>query len=247
MLRLTVTPALRAAIDEALQSPSLPDADRRLLTPFQSPSSGGGDANNNDNSYMPNSISVAELAALRRAAVGACGVNGDGRQRHRLRDMLRGSTIDFPRRRPAPVVDPAQELRKRQQRERVAADEFSRLVASVDPTQDAQRLAARTKASVTLKSASFALHIIVGMLLGFAAGYMLAKNLYAGGQTVQVLGGIVGMVGTLVVEITLYIVREEKLNRHLEKKRQAKARSEAAQLSAGMDPLELSELKKKNF
>ncbi len=241
MLRLTVTPALRAAVDQALQSASLPDADRRLLAPFQSPSSGGGgraDDAQQDNVVgdgTPSGMPIEALAALRRA--------GGGGQR--LRSLLRGSAMEFPRRRPAPVVDPAQELRKRQQRERVAADEFSRLVASVDPTQDAQRRAARTKASVTLKSASFGLHILVGMLLGFAAGYMLAKNLYGGGQTVQVLGGIVGMVGTLVVEIALYIVREEKLHRHLEKKRQEKERSEAAQLSSGMDPRELSELTKK--
>ena len=42
---------------------------------------------------------------------------------------------------------------------------------------------------------------------------MLSKSVYDGSTTVQFVGGIIGMVGTLMLEVSLYIIREEKVKR----------------------------------
>jgi hypothetical protein len=129
-----------------------------------------------------------------------------------LKQLLKGSSIEFSSPRLSFTADPGQVRRKAALQRRKEQREYDRMVENVDPKQRTT-LAVRRGAAVSVKRASYGVHILVGMFLGFGAGYMVSKSVYGGSDTVQFVGGIIGMVGTLILEVTLYIVREEKVRR----------------------------------
>ena len=194
-----MTDTLRHAIAQTLDKETGRDAlysmsDRALLRDSVAPGS--------------DSISLDALEALERCLR----AQPSSPRPSQLRDLLRGSVIDFPRRKSISKEDPDQVRRKAALQRRKEQREYDRMVANVDHKQRADALV-RGGAAVSVKRASYGAHIIVGMFLGFGAGYMLSKSVYDGSTTVQFVGGIIGMVGTLMLEVSLYIIREEKVKR----------------------------------
>ena len=187
-LYLKVTPTLQRTIKQVLStSKDLTKTERFALKDAIAPESHGA--------------SLDALAVLDRMQdVGT------------LKSLLQGSSMCIPSldsQVSTKKLDPEQEKRKKRLKERVQERELHRMVSNVDSRQKMARQF-KAGAAVSLKSASFGLHIILGMVFGFVAGYLLARTAYGGGQTVQVIGGIIGMVGTLIMEVTLYIIRDEK-------------------------------------
>ena len=190
MLALTLTPTLHRTIKTVLntsppsQGPPLSTTHRTILqTILESNKS---------------SVSLNELEIIANAT------------NVPLQTLIKGSEIRVPCFEQKTVVaDPAQELRKAKLKLRAEERELARMVANVDSRQ-VHANKHRAGAAVSLQSASFGLHIIIGMVFGFLAGYLLARTVYGGSQTVRIVGGIVGMVGTLIMEVVLYIVRDEK-------------------------------------
>jgi hypothetical protein len=124
--------------------------------------------------------------------------------------LISGTTIRVPTfEQKNTVIHPQQEIRKKNLKLRAQEREFARMVSNVDSRQ-LHAKKHRNGAAVSLQSASFGLHIIIGMACGFLAGYLLTRTVYSGSQTVRVVGGVVGMVGTLIMEVVLYIIRDEK-------------------------------------
>jgi uncharacterized membrane protein YeaQ/YmgE (transglycosylase-associated protein family) len=188
-LRLRLTPQLTEAITDALTSESLSDAERTSLQEALDPTSGGASLD---------ALDAVDLV-LRQTSKNVS-----------VDTLLRGSSVEFPAfDQSAPSIDPKQELRKSRLKQRVEERAFARLVSNVDNRQAHERQF-RAGAAVSLKAGSFGIHIIIGMMCGFLAGYLLSRVAYGGGQTVQIIGGIIGMVGTLIMEVVLYIIRDEK-------------------------------------
>ena len=156
-----------------------------------------------------NSATVDELALVERLSVVP------------LKELIHGSSIQIPslEKKTNISTNPEQELRKQNLKNRVQERELHRMISNVDSRQKMARKF-RAGAAVSLKSASFGLHIILGMVFGFVAGYLVARTAYGGGQTVQVIGGIIGMVGTMIMEVVLYIIRDEKARLESEKRNQ---------------------------
>jgi len=186
-LRLRLTSQLKEAIRDALNSEQpLSDAERTSLQEALNPDSKGA--------------SLDALDVVRRRTS----------ENNFVNILLHGSSVEFPSfDQAAPSLDPKQETRKTRLKQRVQERAFARLVSNVD-TRQAHERQFRAGAAVSLRAGSFGIHIIIGMICGFLAGYLLSRVAYGGGQTVQIIGGIVGMVGTLIMEVVLYIIRDEK-------------------------------------
>ena len=203
-----MTEALRSSISSVLDAESklklsYPDEDKSLLLQQIA------DENT--------TIGLAALGALERCLQ-------TSQKSSSLQDLIKGSRLEFlPTSSKAlkSINDPDQIRRKAALKLRTQQREYDRMVENVDPKQKST-MAVRNGAGVSLKRASYGAHIIVGMFLGFGAGYMLAKSVTYEGQTVQFIGGIIGMVGTLLLEVTLYIIREEKVRRIRDRKDPAK-------------------------
>ena len=190
MLALTVTPTLKQTIKAALNTsprllgPPLSTAHRTILQTIIDSSK--------------SSVSLNELEIIAHTT------------NVPWKTLIKGSEIRVPCfEKQTVVVDPAQELRKAKLKLRAEERELARMVANVDSRQ-LHANKHRAGAAVSLQSASFGIHILIGMVFGFLAGYLLARTVYGGSTTVRIVGGIVGMVGTLIMEVVLYIVRDEK-------------------------------------
>lgn len=198
-IQLEMTETLRSSIlsvlgDESKLTSAYPDGDKALLlTQIEDETS---------------TINLAALEALEKCLL-------KSQKPSSLRDLIKGSRLVFHAngsRESNILDDPNQVRRKNALKLRAQQREYDRMVENVDPKQK-YGLAVRNGAAVSLKRASYGAHIIVGMFLGFGAGFMLSKSVYDGGTTVQYIGGIIGMVGTLLLEVTLYMIREEKVRR----------------------------------
>ena len=137
-----------------------------------------------------------------------------GEESVRLRDLLRGASFAWvssksPGRQLSAEELAAQQKRKAELYRRAEKLEYNRLVKDVDPRIRAGR-ESELAAGATVQQGSFGLFIIVCMIGGFIAGYMLAMNFSDGSQTIRMIGGLVGLVASLVVETTLFILRAEK-------------------------------------
>ena len=195
-LRLRLTSHLKQAIRDALTSEQpLSDAERTSLQEALNPDSKGA------------SLDALDVVRSRTS------------ENNFVNTLLHGSSVEFPSfDQAAPLLDPKQEMRKTRLKQRVQERAFARLVSNVD-TRQAHERHFRAGAAVSLRAGSFGIHIIIGMICGFLAGYLLARVAYGGGQTVQIIGGIVGMVGTLIMEVVLYIIRDEKARLKAESKK----------------------------
>ena len=182
---LTLTPTLTQSIHTLLQSASLlSKSERTALQAVLTPASPGLSLNMLEIIHKELNISVPTL--------------------------IQGSTLRVPAFEKLPAsLNPQQELRKQHLKLRAEEREFARMVSNVD-TRQMHAKQHRAGAAVSLQSASFGLHIIIGMAFGFLAGYLLARTVYEGTETVRIVGGIIGMVGTLIMEVVLYIIRDEK-------------------------------------
>ena len=103
-----------------------------------------------------NSATVDELALVERFSVVP------------LKELIHGSSIQIPalEKKTNISTNPEQELRKQNLKNRVQERELHRMISNVDSRQKMARKF-RAGAAVSLKSASFGLHIILGMVFGF--------------------------------------------------------------------------------
>jgi hypothetical protein len=209
-IRLRMTDALRASIVSILgqKHGGIAPSDRALLAESVVPG--------HDGTVALKSLEALERClqslALSSSSSSSSSSSPNPTPPPSLRQLLKGSAIEFSSPKASVGADPSQVRRKAALLRRKEQREYDRMVENVDPKQRTT-LAIRRGAAVSVKRASYGAHILLGMFLGFGAGYMLAKSVYGGSDTVQFVGGIFGMVGTLMLEVTLYIVREEKVRR----------------------------------
>lgn len=132
-----------------------------------------------------------------------------------LREVLRGSSLKWISGKKKKFTLSKEERKLQDARKaslygRAAQSDYDQMVENVDTNLRAKN-AAEAAAGATLKQASFGVHIIVGMIGGFAVGYMVSGNIGSGGLTIRYTGGLVGLVGTLILEVVLFITRAQRV------------------------------------
>ena len=102
-----------------------------------------------------------------------------------LREVLRGSSLKWISGKKKKFTLSKEERKLQDARKaslygRAAQSDYDQMVENVDTNLRAKN-AAEAAAGATLKQASFGVHIIVGMIGGFAVGYMVSGNIGSGG------------------------------------------------------------------
>jgi uncharacterized membrane protein YuzA (DUF378 family) len=111
--------------------------------------------------------------------------------------------------------------------------EFDRLTRSARGARDNSGTEPEGMRSLAL-DLGVGLNMIALMATGFFVFYLLGQRLGGGSKLVPVVSGLVGLVGAMLVETILFMIREEKAAAL--RKRRALARSDAPALDTAAAP-----------
>eukprot|EP00947_MAST-08B_sp_MAST-8B-sp1_P006378 g6378.t1 len=155
---------------------------------------------------------------------GGGGGSGDGGDGAFLQDVMAGSALHFPKE----ADEDSDYMKKRREYLKLKQKrwEYKEMTKSVAPDIHMQGLTPKD-GSVSMVKGAVGLHLIFAMGGGFVVLYLVFRQAYPAGSTVPVMFGLMGAVGMMAVEITLFIIRD---NRETEMRRKDKLQKERAAL-----------------
>lgn len=134
-------------------------------------------------------------------------VSSDPKTRPSILSLLSGSNFVFTSPKPR---EKSEELKARLQKLAEAAEKkaYEELVKDITPKKDAEEPFSSYKDQM-----GFGLHVALTMFTGYLVGYAAFRALFGRSPAMSAAGGILGLVGGMLVETLLFIIRTTSQDR----------------------------------
>eukprot|EP00897_Mesotaenium_endlicherianum_P001587 jgi/Mesen1/1456/ME000132S00396 len=197
-LQLKSTPRLCQLLRDADKVSTLTEDQRELIEKYRTYSPG---------SFIPFKLLQSLLEALRS------GTRIADEQGPWLHEFALGSGLHLP---PPKPREKSKELTERLAKLKEAEERRQYRELVKDVTLQERRLEDREYLSTYKDQLGFGIHVVAIMATGFVAGYVGMKALYPDQMALRALGGVLGLVAGMFVEVFLFIIHSMRAEEQME-------------------------------